>query len=340
MLICQLPPQISRSRGAALLTVIMVTAVLAIVASAMLVSQHLSIYETGLVTQTSRWFHALQGMQNMVRQDVLLLALKKHKPPATFAKNYGQQTIDGVQVSGSVADAQGRFNINLLRQTANRPVFARLLQTLDHSLAAKDAMALSIAVSEWVMADKSGAGKAPHLPMALASELRLVPGISAAWMQKLAPFVIALPQKTKVNINAASAPVFYSLLNHKGIDMGDVKSVLQCRNAMGGFSKSKDVTRCLQAQNMNSSWLDMKLVSFNSQYFLLTAKAAAQDQVIPMQSLIALQSRQAAAKSEQASAQQSQKQSTGVSVKAAALTQAAATKQVNDWRAIILWQAW
>lgn len=143
-------------------------------------------------------------------------------------------------VQGSIEDAQGRFNLNLLdnpgqnpqtgNNQGNQPItqrfstsqkrFIRLLQTFEFEDGPIDqarAIEITEAVIDWIDKDQNvtGFGGAekdyyqqldppvtpPDQPMVSVSELRSIKGITPELYQALLPLVIALPANVPMNIN-------------------------------------------------------------------------------------------------------------------------------------------
>lgn len=328
-------------RGAALLTVIMITAVIAIISIAMLMAQRVNIYETSLVDRISQLYAAMQGMQDRAKQELLSEALKQKGQLTTYEASYPVIHFSGIDMAGQISDAQGRFNINLLMQTAYRPYFAKLITTVDDQISAHDAMEIASMVSRWIMPinprEKGESVLMPHLPMAHRSELRSVPGISARLMQRLAPYVVALPKQVRVNLNAVSAPVLYSLFSSKEVSFEQVKGLLVCRQAHQGFANALVFVQCLQEQNLDDNAIASHLVTFNSQYYLLDVQVQQSEQQMHLQSLIALQSGSGRTQPTQGVASL-----LALARGEARLQDLSASSQasLDQLRATILWQSW
>lgn len=142
------------------------------------------------------------------------------------------QTIGGAIVVGRASDAQARFNINnLLRDGRPSPgdiaVFKRLLQArqLDPNLAE--------AVLDWMDGDgdvrPGGAEDTEYLSLATPyragnrlfqtlDELRLVRGFDAPMVEKMRPWLVVLPTATEININTADAEVIASLFANLSVN--------------------------------------------------------------------------------------------------------------------------
>jgi len=146
-----------------------------------------------------------------------------------WAKDLPPLAVEGGQVMGRIIDAQGKFNLNNLVRGGNPSppdigTFRHLLQSfgIDPNL--------TDAVIDWIDADSnaSAAGaedidylqmptpyRAANQPLQSVEELRLVRGFTREMVDKLRPWVTALPQPTVINVNTASkevlGAVFYTL---------------------------------------------------------------------------------------------------------------------------------
>src|SRR5439155_16157819 len=123
--------------------------------------------------------------------------------------------VEGGTIKVSIEDAQGRFNLNSVANTASLQVFSRLLEVLrlDPQLAN--------AVLDWIDTDDlvrpGGAEDVDYLnlnppyraanqPMASVDELRLIRGFDAKTVAALLPYVTVLPPAAASEINVNTAP--------------------------------------------------------------------------------------------------------------------------------------
>jgi general secretion pathway protein K len=135
--------------------------------------------------------------------------------------------IDGGEVFGQVEDLQGRFNVNNLIDdngqvdTVALDQFRRLLAALE-----LDPRFAGVA-ADWLDADQDAAfpdgaedpiytGMTPpyrsaNQSLTSASELAALDGMDKATFDVLAPHIAALPGRTAINVNTATAPVLQSL---------------------------------------------------------------------------------------------------------------------------------
>ncbi len=142
-----------------------------------------------------------------------------------WAKPLPPLAVEGGQVTGQITDAQARFNINNLVRSGKPS--APDIGTFQHVL-----LSLSIdpnltdAVVDWIDTDtdKRADGaedldylqmktpyRAANQPMQSVDELRLVRGFTPEIVEKLRPWIPALPQPTEINVNTASKEVLGAL---------------------------------------------------------------------------------------------------------------------------------
>ena len=253
-----------RQRGIALITAVLITALISIIAVAMISEQQLDIRRTGnILDRAQAWQFAL-GMET-----IALLALRKdaensktdHRmedwnKPVQFPAPDGAE---GDMISGRIEDLQGRFNLNNLVDKdgiidpQQLQQFKKLLTLLDLSPGLADR------VADWIDADSTPHGmdgaeddeytrldpsyRAGNTLLVSPTELLLI--MPAEEYQKLAGYVAALPgrKRTKININTASKEVLASL---DYLTTADVDELLKQREQLEkqnnkGFDKITEV---------------------------------------------------------------------------------------------------
>jgi general secretion pathway protein K len=239
----------ARQRGVALVMALLVVSLVTVVAVAMATRQHID------VRLTTNLIHGEQAYEYALAAEAWArIILRRDERESSYdALNEDWATalpplaVEGGQVSGRIEDLQGRFNINnLIAQNgqvseADLAVFQRLLEILqlDPSLAN--------ALLDWLDADidvrfPDGAedenyllGPVPYRTgnraMVSTSELRLVKGFDQNAVQLLEPYVTALPQRTRINVNTALPPVLLAL--NKDLTASDVDTLIAGRGDKG-----------------------------------------------------------------------------------------------------------
>lgn len=228
------PTDLSRPRGVALLTVLVIVAIATVLCTGMLRSQRQSLQHAGgLFHQDQAWLYT-QGAEDFVR-DLLAEDLKSDKrrnkqvdhPGENWAQPFPPFPVEGGMVRARVEDLQGRFNLNRLGEEAdsNAPAHT-LFRELLRTLGLPDTLAP--AVADWIDPDdnpREGDGAEDdfysRLPQPYrtanqfltdVSELRLIRGFTPTVIAKLRPFVTTLPREALINANTASPTLLAALL--------------------------------------------------------------------------------------------------------------------------------
>jgi general secretion pathway protein K len=181
-------------------------------------------------------------------------------------------------VMGKIEDLQGRFNVNnLIDQNGeiDQTVFEqfrRLLQVLelDPKFAGLTA--------DWIDADQDAGfpdgaedsiytGFTPsyrtyNRPLSNVSELAALDGMDKASYDRLLPHVTALPGRTSINVNTASAEVLMSL--DENLDASTVEGLIAQRED-GGFANIVDTFTVLVTPEV------FNLITESSSFFRLKA---------------------------------------------------------------------
>lgn len=216
-------------RGVAVVTAILVVAVAASTATWMLTQQSATLNQTALVAARAQAdFFAQAGLdwaRGILAEDARRGSIDSAEE--TWAQPLAGLPVERAVVSGAIADAQARFNLNNLvrdgrRSDRDMEIFARLLESLGLDAG------LAIAVLDWVDTDSDLAGSAgaedayylalarPHRaanrPIVQVEELYRVRGFDARAVAKLRPHVTAIPARTSVNANTASPEILAAIL--------------------------------------------------------------------------------------------------------------------------------
>ena len=215
---------------------------------------------------------------------------------------------EGGWLSGYLEDLQGRFNLNSLadrlpqgegsaRYTPAQQQFIRLLLALEEpALSETEAIAVTESIGDWLDADSNarlnGAeddhyfGLAPayrsaNRPMASASELRSVAGVSPELYLALQPWVTVWPQKpAKLNLHTAPAMVLRSLGEDDSLvplSESDALALVEYREE-NGFSDLEDFkNHPVLADRQENMGAQLGLLGESSDYFLLRARVEVAD---------------------------------------------------------------
>ncbi|WP_394558995.1 type II secretion system minor pseudopilin GspK [Aquipseudomonas alcaligenes] len=271
-----------RERGVALITVLLVVALVTVICAALLTRQQLAIRSTGnqlLVRQAQ--YYAEGGelvAKSLLRRDlggeqVDHLAEPWANPALRFPLD------EGGELRLHIEDLAGRFNLNSLSVGGEAGEQAllrlrRLLQRLQLSPAYADRL------QDWLDTDQDPSGmagaeddqylllKPPYRTgpgrIVDISELRLLLGMSEVDYRRLAPFVSALSKDVELNVNTASAQVLACLAD--GIPDAALKAVVEGRGRTG-YRDLGAFTQQLSAYAVSAQGL-----STTSQYFRVTTE--------------------------------------------------------------------
>lgn len=272
-------------RGVALITAVLVTALAATAAVAMITRQQLDIRRTASVIDREQAYQYALGVEVWAQQ---ILARDKRDNSVDnldedWAKVLPPIAVDGGAVTGRLEDLQGRFNLNNLvnaegkRSEEDVKRFERLLETLELN------KELALVVLDWIDRDIEpsypGAEDPEYLggdppyrtanaPFASVSELRLVKGISREDYARLEPHVAALPFRTAVNVNTASAPVIRAAI--QSITLEDAQALVEARKG-SPFDKFEAFEQHSVLAGRGISPSEKEALSVSSSCFMLYA---------------------------------------------------------------------
>jgi general secretion pathway protein K len=112
----------------------------------------------------------------------------------------------------------------------------------------------------------------------------LIKGINAEVYRKLAPYLTALPAKTRLNVNTLTPPLLAALGNQP-MSLEEAQTRLENPPNEG----YKNPQAFLDAQSITT--VDPQLLSVNSQYFLVQAEAQVGDGRANLQSVLQRESK-------------------------------------------------
>ncbi|MBM7060890.1 type II secretion system minor pseudopilin GspK [Pseudomonas sp. UL073] len=243
----------NRQRGVALITVLLVAAVVTVVCAGLIARQQLAIRSSAnQLNVRQAWQYALGGerlaeavlardlRQGDPRRPVDHLGEAWAKPLSSFALE------EGGELRVRIEDPSGRFNLNSLlhqRQANVQAVaqFRRLLLRLEIEQPYADRLV------DWLDAGEEPTGsegaednqyllaqpayRAANRAIADVSELRLLLGMRESDYRRLRPYVSALPEAAGLNVNTASALVLSTLAD--GLSAGAAAELVAARGAQG-----------------------------------------------------------------------------------------------------------
>ena len=274
-------------RGVALITVLLVVAIVTVICAGMIARQQLSIRGTGNQLQARQaWHYALGGealAQTLLRRDLQLSGEGTGQPAVDHLLEpwalpqpaYDLDEGQG-QVQVRIEDLAGRFNLNSLVQeqqpnAAALAQFRRLLQRLQITEPYAERLV------DWIDSDQQPSGEfgaednaylllePPYRTAGRRledlSELRLLLGMRDEDFQRLAPYVSALPADTPLNINTASAMVLSSLAD--SLSPSAAESLVKARQA----TPFRDTASFMAQPALSGVQLQGTNIAVTSQFF-------------------------------------------------------------------------
>lgn len=284
----------SRQHGMAVVSALLIVAVIAVLAASLLSRQSAFIRTTqgDQLRVQARWL-----LRGEIGQAQRVLRAEAVREPTTqldglWARPFsrpatGQVAGEGGRLVSEIADEQAKFNLrNLVDHAGVDPaeaaVFTRLCALVGVPplqaqavmrrviLSLGDAQAASGAVPDDVrkqaaqLADSLGlpselprASQAPRLRA--LEDLLAVPGVDPAVLAKLAPFVTVLPERTWINANTAPAELVAAGV--PGLSLDRARSLLVARDKGQWFINNGDFTNRLQRPELDAVDVRMGVVS-------------------------------------------------------------------------------
>lgn len=185
-------------------------------------------------------------------------------------------------ISGSIVDAQSRYNLRALIDGAGKvlPAQVAALQRLADLAGAPGDTALRIATvlgQAYGPAAEAGAGGSPIRPTLLADLAWL--GMEPTVIERLAPWVDLLPQVTPVNANTAPREVLVAAID--GLDLGSAQLLVLARQRKPFESLAE-----VQAQLPESVKVEGARVSVGSSWFEVLGRLRLEERVLEERSLL------------------------------------------------------
>ena len=284
--------------GVAAITAILIVAVAASAATYMLAQQSATLNQAALVgsrAQADLFAQAgLDWARGILSQDARTSSIDSLDEG--WAQPIAGLPVERALVSGAIDDAQSRFNLNNLVKDGKRSdndvkILQRLLEPLGLN------PDLAFAVLDWIdsdsdLASPAGAEDAYYLglsrpyraanqPLAQVEELYRVRGFDAATVDKLRPFVTALPARTAVNANTASAEVLAAIAGNMSID--EMRAVVATRRAKP-FRNASDLASRLPKASPDALANDLGVSSL---HFMVRILVAQDDVAVASEALVA-----------------------------------------------------
>jgi general secretion pathway protein K len=270
--------------GSALISALFLMTLVAIAATAMIIQTGLSIYRTNITVNSDKLYLATQAVN--------FWAMETLKQPSIDFKSIGSDgkifnfpmklahIYPDIALSGELYDLQALFNINNLQNGKFYPLFIQLMQEhLPHENH-NTYRSLLGDITYWMSPYQPDRGQDEnlvfylhqnppylpgHQPFQSVTELRLLRHMNEATYQALLPYLTALPDITKININTAPKEILKALGNK--LTDTDAMEIINARREQGmkNFEKIYELLERTQISN--------EQITLESNYFLCVASA-------------------------------------------------------------------
>lgn len=299
-------------KGGALISALFITAIAAMIATALAMQQRLLIHESELILHSDQGYLNCQIMQAAAKTEVAKYALQFNGQANTALRLFPLPVkltplkMNGMILRASLDDEQGKFNLNNLVFKDNQPQFIVLLRAVMPSISEEQAVAIAKATTHWMTTgvddpaylQGNPAYRSSKIMMANSRELRLILGVTPKIYSALSPYITALPipfktssvnasvapvqaQGTQININSVSAPVL--LTTGSNLTMSQVKKLLVCRDHLGVINNLQEfMSQCAEPAGIST----LNNLTSRSTYFSVKTQAQYKDHEVILNSLL------------------------------------------------------
>ena len=287
----------AQQSGVALITVLLVTAVATVIASEVVNRLYFDIQRNAAQLQQAQAYQYALGGEALIRQ-LLHEDLADNRfdhEQDRWANLKPSYQFDQGLLNIKVIDLNSRLNLNnLVNATGDRnkvsyEQFKRLFAELGMNSQQLDTLA------DWLDEDSlpNGAGRddsyylaleAPYRtanqPITHLSELTLIDGWKLEHLERLAPYITALPEKTRINVNTAPAEVLATLSDK--LDSQKVQRLVSSRQGQGFDSTENFISH----DQLAGIKIDPSLIAVSSEYFLVYVESSFAESRVRLQSLL------------------------------------------------------
>lgn len=281
----------SSQRGFALMTVMLVVALVAIIATQLLYQQRLDVLRSQNMLNQAQSLAVANGLEVWVKKGLSLdgqLNQVDHLNEE-WAQPMAPIPFAGGEIAGQLFDLQGRLNLNNLLEAdeAKRLAWQKIIRRYFERL--NISPELESVVTDWVDSDntvsQTGAESETYLlkqppyrtanqALVLPQELALLNGFDATVMQKIQPDIATLPQVTLINVNTATRGVLMALADWMTVDIVDAwmqKRLLTPAAGIADFRQFMVEQTQFSAAEVTQD-LPESILTTQSHYFLLVGQ--------------------------------------------------------------------
>lgn len=297
-------------RGVALITAMLIAALVTVVAVAMASRQTLDMRRTGNMLEADQAYLYALGMEELAAQ-VLVRDMKETGEIDTLVEQWATPlpptTVEGGVISGSLIDLQARFNLNNLVKSVNNDnqqpdqdqvrIFQAILQQVskeNEEILLSPFMANRVVdwIDNNINTSADGAEDLEYLGadipyraanqfMASPTELGAILELTPQAVDALIPLVSALPERTAININTAPAEILMTL--HDDLTESIAGSLVEYRKDTPFENKTDFEQKLLNDYNIT---INQDLYDIKSGFFLVSVDAVIGRTQLRMYSLL------------------------------------------------------
>jgi len=306
----------SKQRGIALLTVLLILAVMVIIASNMSSRLQLELRRTSniMTHQQALWY--AYGAEALVEKG--LKQAFKDGDTITLDQYWATEgmmyPVENGLIGGQVFDMQACFNVNAVTgedKEGQAPLAVQLFRNLLEQLEldAYEAEQLSDALRDWVDSDTNVVSsygvedayyeslnypyQAGNQRLINVSELRAIKGFNQAIYRKVRPYLCALPTESlKINVNTivVDKPEILAGLFSGKLSLDVAKSILEQR-PIGGWETIVDFLALPALANIEMSAAEKAVFDIKSVYFVALLQAEFASATMKVESLFKAESK-------------------------------------------------
>lgn len=309
-------------RGVALITVMLIVALAAILATQMSGRLLLQMQRTTNIGLNQQAYWYAMGAEAFTKR--VLLDIFKEEPGTTnlsqpWAQGETSFPVDNGKITGEIIDLQACLNLNALRadvkpdkkaasaKKASTPAKAALIELITRlgieGVSQFEAEYMADALTDWLDQDNviSSAGGAEdndyaakefaYLPannfLASVDELRVIEHFTVPVIQALREYVCVIPNSDLYKLNINTISVEHALLLHAvlNIPLEDAEQVLSARDKKG-FKSVDDFFKASELTKTNISADKKEHFVVDSEYFKLKASASFNDSYFSLNSIL------------------------------------------------------
>ena len=310
-------------KGVALITVMLIVALIAILATQMTARLQLQMQRTTNIGSNQQAYWYAMGAEAFAKS-VLRQSFEDNEDVTSLEQMWaqGENTfpVDFGEITGEITDLHSCFNLNALRsddgstdksatRTVAQKAFEELLIALNiEGVGNFEAESMTDALTDWLDSDDSlsrsggaedndyAAKEFPYLAannyLASISELRVIEHFNVAVINKLKDYACVLPDTNlnKVNINTIAQDQPELLVAMLGISQNDASQVLSSREDEG-FQTTEEFFALSELVKAKVTAEQKEQFVVKSEYFKLKTNASFNDSYFAMKSIMKVENK-------------------------------------------------